>query len=189
MQESPQPAPIITAPEQNLCVICGLCCDGTLFKHAPLTAEDRLHTDGSFDVEVDPEHGGYRFRQPCHHLHGRICSLYQTWRPEICHTYRCKLLKRHHAGEISLTEAQAIVQRTRTLADRIRFQIGQLDLDSSGSLADRVLELKAQTEPIDVAARASHAQLLLDYALLCFIRDRDFQWQKAKEKPDHGTTS
>ena len=113
---------IVTAPGQELCLACGMCCDGTLFIWAPLAAEDEGGALEGFAVGDEPRKGGAHFDLPSSHLDGRRCTLYQAWRPRVCHTFRCKLLRAFEAGEIDLLEAQTIIERTTELAGRVRAQ-------------------------------------------------------------------
>lgn len=165
--------PQVTDPAQSLCVRCGLCCDGTIFDHARLVPADdpaRLE-DGGFIVS--PTKTGTGFALPCHHHQDRICTLYQQWRPTICHTFRCRLLRRFDAGEISLEEAQGIIDRTTALADRVWAQMRQRMAAADGPLKKhfRAWE-QAQDEP---DWRRRHAAFLLDYASLQRRLDRDFR--------------
>lgn len=56
---------------------------------------------------------GKHFSLPCHHHQNRVCTIYESWRPHVCHAFRCRLLRRYDAREISLAEASAVVDRAR----------------------------------------------------------------------------
>ena len=94
-------APVIADLEQSLCVQCGLCCDGTIFERARVFPEDdlaRLEADGFVLLTAGERRG---FALPCHHQQDRVCTVYQQWRPTVCHTFRCTLLHRFDAGELA----------------------------------------------------------------------------------------
>lgn len=163
----------VTSPAQGLCVRCGLCCDGTIFDHARLVPADdpaRLEEGGFI---VSPTKTGTGFALPCHHQQERICTRYQQWRPTICHTFRCRLLRRFDAGEISLEDAQSIIERTTDLADRVWTQMRQRMAAADGPLRKRFLTWESSQDEPDW--RHHHAAFLLDYASLQRRLDRDFR--------------
>lgn len=174
--------PIVTAPSQNLCISCGMCCDGTLFVWAPLCAEDKAGQLDSFTVGDDPQKGGPHFDLPCPHLHDRKCALYQSWRPRICHTFRCKTLRRFEAGEIDLLEAQTIIERTTELATRVWRQMGERVGDQRGSLGALFLSWKASIEKTDPDWMENHAGFLTDFYALQYRLDKGFR-QKGAQSP------
>ena len=38
---------------QNICIRCGLCCDGTLFKKAYIEEEEIITSSFLFDIDID----------------------------------------------------------------------------------------------------------------------------------------
>ena len=52
------------------------------------------------------------FALPCPKVEGTICTIYEQ-RPAACAGYKCALLKRYVAGNISLDSALAVVEETR----------------------------------------------------------------------------
>lgn len=104
--------------DKNICVGCGFCCDGTLFQHGKLSAQE-LADFRETKLNVDESANGARFRQPCIFFTGRCCSIYDR-RFAVCRSFRCKLLRRLEAGEIGFEEAdKAIEQAKRLLAEVI----------------------------------------------------------------------
>lgn len=107
-----------------MCIGCGLCCDGTLFGHVRLEPSDDVHLLGK--LQLIPE-GGERFIQPCAAFDGRRCSCYPQ-RPSACRDYRCKLLVKFEAGDVSLEDAKQTVHAMRELvvtARRARERCGK----------------------------------------------------------------
>jgi len=99
---------------QSVCRACGLCCDGTLFSRVPLEpAEILAMSDLGFGI-VHVSHPAY-FTQPCSKCVGGSCSVYAL-RPQNCREFRCRLLQRLEAGELSVENALALVKRAISLA-------------------------------------------------------------------------
>ena len=161
-------APQVDSPAQSLCVACGLCCDGTLYERAPIKPDDdpvRLAA-----AAFVPQALGDRqfFQQPCHHLHHRVCQLYRDWRPNICHSFRCRLLSQLDAGEIGIEAARALVTGTTRLADRVWTQLRQRVGDTAGRPLKVLIQdwMAAQEASGNPAWRREHAAFLLDYGHL-----------------------
>ncbi len=91
--------------EQEICVGCGLCCDGTLFNHAVLQPGEQ----GNLPVEIEQRYGRegeYEFfTLPCAYFCGK-CTIYGQKRASICSDFRCQLLINFSANK--LTKANAI---------------------------------------------------------------------------------
>lgn len=151
----------------QLCVSCGLCCDGTIFERVPVLDDD------------DPSHlrqRGVRFDAkdeywllPCAALEGRTCSIYSC-RLGVCRTYRCPLLERHENGEIPLAEALKIVARTVALKTSVRAAFTAVDDEEE--VAFRQLYLR---EISGVPVLPNNARILLDFAVLQISLDRYFR--------------
>lgn len=120
-------APIPGEGASDLCLECGLCCDGTLFGYVPLHAGDR---DSQVDAlaSTDSSEGVRRLTQPCPALDGRCCTVYSA-RPTVCRSFQCKLLVRLNTGAIGQAEALAVVRSTRGLVQGIRRELERRDID------------------------------------------------------------
>lgn len=185
----PSPMPAIADPEQSLCTRCGLCCDGTLFERARVLPEDdlsRLEAEGFVLLTVT---AGMRFELPCHFHHDHICTVYQQWRPQICHTFRCALLRRLAAGEISLEEAGAQVERTVALADRIRAQLPVEAEERRRTLKQTMRAWQEDQAAAGVDVNRTFAALLLDCASLERLLDRHFRIVPENESEGLPTSS
>ena len=91
----------------DLCLECGLCCDGSIFSHVELDEEDRERLE--VDDGCEP-----RFSFPCKHLSGTQCSIYSK-RPKICASYRCKTLTALESGQISHADAHDVIREAARL--------------------------------------------------------------------------
>ncbi|MDI9532053.1 MAG: hypothetical protein QM238_00165 [Bacteroidota bacterium] len=110
----------VEAPEgeQQICVTCGLCCDGTLFMHATLQPGERGHLpDKIEEAGCTGEEGDY-FLLPCGYFSGS-CTIYELPRADVCSTYRCSLLKLFAGGGISQEDALRTVREAVAMRDEV----------------------------------------------------------------------
>lgn len=122
---------------EKLCLKCGLCCNGALFKDVELQAEDdakrlkelglRLRLRKSASTKTP---GRSRLIQPCAAL-GKDCrcSAYEN-RPGHCREFECLLFGEALDGRIKLASAQAIVRKARALISGIESLFSRLGEDS-----------------------------------------------------------
>jgi uncharacterized protein len=126
----------------TLCTSCGLCCAGALFTRATLKPEEVEWARSKRALQVIQHDDGPSFVLPCHLLHERKCSVYGE-RPQVCSAFKCKLLLRLEASDISLDEALAKVRRLDELFTRARADVtptsveALLDLGEFEALAAR----------------------------------------------------
>ncbi|MFO0678041.1 MAG: YkgJ family cysteine cluster protein [Polyangiaceae bacterium] len=98
----------------SLCVVCGLCCDGSLFGRVPLDVDERSDARRR---RLDVVANGSAFAQPCHALisgEDRTCAIYED-RPRACRRFTCVLRVEVSRGARDVAQAHAIVARTRAL--------------------------------------------------------------------------
>ncbi len=101
----------------DLCLTCGLCCQGVVHSHTALdTSELDLARELSF--RVDTFEDGLGFHLPCPQYQDDRCAAYQR-RPLACVNYQCELLQRFLAGEISLEESGALIAQTEEMVDKL----------------------------------------------------------------------
>lgn len=95
----------------ELCLKCGLCCDGSLFAFVALDAReaDVLRGKGLTVVEKR-ERLGLKLR--CGGVVDKCCTLYAE-RPDGCRQFVCALGKRLVAKEASAEEALALVEEAQ----------------------------------------------------------------------------
>lgn len=91
----------------ELCVNCGLCCDGTLFRYVKISGEEREEL-----VRLGIGVGEKRRRDvmwlPCGKLDGKCCTIYGQ-RPGGCRAFVCALGRRVVAKELSVADAMVHV--------------------------------------------------------------------------------
>jgi len=152
---------------EQLCLACGLCCDGTLFDGVQLEPGDDAAHLKALGLPVKTSRGRTpvtRFPQPCAALcSDRTCQLYAD-RPKQCRTFECKVFKETRAGRTEFATAMRLVTKTRRHADKVRRLLAKLgDTDERRSLGERfhrmqeTMEAKATTD----TERATFADLSL----------------------------
>lgn len=92
----------------ELCLECGLCCDGSLFKHLRVTAPER-EALVALGIGVSAKRGADFMALPCGKLEGTACTIYGA-RPGGCRRFVCALGRRLEAKEVSPGEARAVVR-------------------------------------------------------------------------------
>lgn len=138
-------SPHVNSAEQ-LCLACGLCCDGTLFDHVRLGKGDRPAKLKSLGLPVllsrtTPPIA--RSLQPCAALCAdRTCRIYAD-RPRQCRAFECGVFKDLAAGRINSAAALRLVKQARRQADRIRRLLRQLgDHDEHRPLSERFVRMQ-----------------------------------------------
>ncbi len=166
-------------PEQ-LCLACGMCCDGTLFDGVQLEEGDQAEKLRSLGLPVRLSRGRQpkaRFAQPCAALRADCtCRIYAD-RPRQGRTFECGVFMQAAAGERELAAALRLVKRARGLADRVRRLLRRLgDTEEHRSLGERVhrMQERLEADPSDPAALATFADLSLALHRLKMITQEHF---------------
>lgn len=151
---------------QNICIHCGFCCDGTLFNHANIKANEPIAP--SFVFEITP--GEKRaFKQPCPYYRNAICFIYETRPYSVCESFRCKLLRKVISENVSYTDAIKIINGVIALKTKIELQILEHHPENMGdSIHNKMKEFEAYFAETmnDVEFRKKFGHLLLDFFIL-----------------------
>jgi Fe-S-cluster containining protein len=116
------PSPALT---DQLCLVCGICCNGVLFKDVQLTSGDsttRLTAAGLRLKTVRQKPG---FSQPCPALDGCACRIYPQ-RPSHCRHFECHLFKAVQGQEVPVSTALRRIRKALRLAARMEQLLTQL---------------------------------------------------------------
>lgn len=132
----------------DLCLECGLCCDGTLFSSMDVAPGE------ASSLPVVAEGGRLKVLQPCP-AHDGSCKVYSE-RPRSCREFSCAPLEAVESGTMTLAEARAILARAKAQARSVRARLW-----GEGPLWRTVEGVIRSPE-----WRRTHADLLLDIALL-----------------------
>ena len=130
----------------QLCLACGLCCDGALFKDVELQpGDDPVHLRNLGLPVSAPRSapGTPRFNQPCAALGADCrCRIY-AGRPARCRQFECALFQAVHDGRVEIPTALRTIQQTRRLADKVRALLRALgDTDEQLALSRRFRRTK-----------------------------------------------
>ena len=154
-------------PAEQLCLACGLCCDGSLFEHVQLVPGDDAKKLKTLGLPVSAPRAKTpvnHFRQPCSALCAdRTCRVYAD-RPSQCRTFECGVFKAAQSGRITGTAALRLVKRARRLVDQILALLRALgDTDEHRSVTERFQRTQRRLESgrRDQAAAATFADLSL----------------------------
>jgi len=101
----------IEAQLAEICLKCGMCCDGTLFnKGALLDETDKNNAQDLFlETVIEPD-GKYFFKQPCLYFN-QCCTIYDKIRPKVCGTFFCNPLKEVQQGKLNIEKAKEIITK------------------------------------------------------------------------------
>jgi uncharacterized protein len=106
----------------RLCLACGLCCDGSIFRAVPLQPDEmdeaRRHRVTIIDKSQRRD-AKDAMGQPCVLFRDGCCSTYGEWRPRACDAYRCGVLDDHVRGRRSLEASLEIVATFRAARDKL----------------------------------------------------------------------
>jgi uncharacterized protein len=152
---------------EELCVACGLCCDGTLFDLVKLEPSDDARKLKALGLPITVSRGKSpvaRFPQPCAALCGdRTCKLYAN-RPWQCRVFECGVYKDAKAGRTSLKAAFRLVTQARKRADKVRQLLHELgDTEKHKGLGERFHRTSERLEAGDASTedKAKFADLSL----------------------------
>ena len=131
----------------DLCLACGLCCDGTLFSDVTLPKEGISSALASAGIRLVED--GKAFEQPCPAHVACTCSVY-AGRPPSCRTFRCKTLRALERGKTSFERALGFIAQAARQRDAIRRDLAGLGPNWAGiSLDGAVLPLEAALKGVD----------------------------------------
>ena len=144
-----------------LCLSCGLCCDGTLFRRVPVGAGDNLIRLEEVGLRVYSEEDGSFFSQPCARLSDKKCGVYLD-RPAVCRGFACKLLGSFEAGAVSFEQADATIRQFWALKARVDAELGEVEPSLLGTPPLAVPQkLEEMSAGDDVRFRRKYGKTLL----------------------------
>lgn len=140
----------------EMCVKCGMCCDGTLFNRAKIKDVEDEHLAQRLGLDVFSHTDGKSyFRQPCPLFTG-CCSVYQT-KPHVCNTFYCEPLKKAQKGEMSFEKAEKLINITLQL----RHEITEIAAQIEAFKGYTIQQLFRELDPVPSETMKKHGQLLI----------------------------
>jgi hypothetical protein len=164
----------------QLCVGCGMCCDGVLYDRAEVAEgeADRMRRAG---LDLFETEGKSYFRQPCPHSRCGRCMIYET-RFRICRTFECALLRRVERGDVELSDAQEKV----ALAMRLLAKVVEAD-PRAKTARERIRIRAALAEAAEGQSgeeRRTISRRLLDIVALDSFLEQWFRHRSAKPETE-----
>ncbi len=147
--DSGYPVHRMNISDSELCMVCGMCCDGSIFEYVNLRSDEQeTMIPLGLTVElVGGKHLG--FLQPCSQFKDGLCKIYAQ-RPHVCANFHCKLLRSYHDGNITREDAIFQIGRAKQLyADAQKLMPESFpDGFSSRNLRKMVARLTAETPDV-----------------------------------------
>lgn len=105
-------------PEQEICIKCGICCDGTLFNNAVLKKGEKEFLPPLIKKRYFKTETGEAFKLPCPYF-DKKCTIYDQEKPHVCSSFRCQLLKNLAKEKINKVDAVQVVKNAMDLRSEI----------------------------------------------------------------------
>ncbi|HEY1172846.1 MAG TPA: YkgJ family cysteine cluster protein [Verrucomicrobiae bacterium] len=133
----------------QLCLQCGLCCNGVLFRDVELQPGDDVGKLKTLAMPVRGKAG--KFNQPCVALGADCkCRIYAD-RPTRCRQFECALLLDVMAGHTDTEPALKLIRSTRRKADKVLKLMREIgDKNETVSLSVRFRKLRQRFESGDI---------------------------------------
>ncbi len=145
----------------NICLSCGVCCDGTLIGFVELSNEELPVLRDTMAIEE--ANGKGFFLQPCKsYCNG--CTIY-TKRPKQCANFNCKIIKSLEQKELDFNTALEIIDVVKQKRVAIEKKLAALPFElQSQSFYFKMVEVKnlLLTYQPESALMPTHLELLSD---------------------------
>lgn len=157
----------------NICLSCGLCCDGSLIGFVQLEHEELPVIRELMDIEEESDNGF--FLQPCNNYCDG-CNIY-SHRPKQCAAFKCGLLKSFEQKELdydSAIETINVVKQQKISIEK-KLAILQIELQSQ-SFYFKMAELKKllQEKKSESSLTQNHLELISDIEKLDSLLSKKF---------------
>jgi uncharacterized protein len=167
----------VNDPAQQLCLACGLCCNGVIFADGQLQPGDDAARLRALGLKLKARSTSpVKFHQPCGAFAGCRCTIYSE-RPEYCRAFDCSLLKRATASDITPDAALKVVRSAKNRAEkvwRLLQSLGCHDEHVALSVRFRRLSKRIHEEPLDAPRADLFAELTLAMHQLNVVLSREF---------------
>jgi len=123
---------------RELCLTCGACCNGVLFRDVELQPKDDARRLKAAGLKIEVRRSQVKFRQPCRALGPDLrCQIYSE-RPSRCREFECALFKEVLADRVSLSRGLRIVREARLGAGKVGYLLALTgDKNEAKPLAQR----------------------------------------------------
>ena len=163
-------------PAEALCLACGLCCNGAIFRDVKLTTGDNAVSLRKLGLSFKRTGPGFAMRQPCTAFHGGKCGVYED-RPVHCRTFECVTLKRLLNRDLESATAHKLVKRARRDVGSVNRLLTELgDHDKTASLQARFQETmkRCGSHPLTAIQAEALSRLTISMHKLNLLLSREF---------------
>ena len=157
----------------NVCLSCGLCCDGTIIGFVQLDGDELSALKELMDIEESSNKGV--FLQPCNNYCDG-CNIYSQ-RPKQCASFKCRLLKSVEKKELDFDSAIDVISLVKQKKSAIEKQLTTLPFKlKSQSFYFKMVELKnlLTINNIDSSMSHNHGDLMSDLMQLDKLLSKNF---------------
>ncbi len=148
---------------QSLCLHCGLCCNGGLFRDVELQAGDDWERLKALGLPVKTARSKTRLPQPCAAFDGGRCRIY-AGRPARCRQFDCALLVAVRDESLSPAAAACVIRQTLRLLELVEKglrRLGEDDAQAPLQLRFRRMVRRLETGGADARSAAWFGRLTL----------------------------
>jgi Fe-S-cluster containining protein len=148
----------------DLCLECGLCCNGVIFADVELQSSEAQSLRSKFQsLTSRGKNAKVKFPQPCAAFDGCRCRVYAD-RPTYCRQFECLLLNNVQSGRIGRTEASRMVRTAKERAEKVRSllrELGDSDEGTAVSLRFQRAAKRYENAPLTDGKAEIYADLTL----------------------------
>ncbi len=137
----------------QLCLACGMCCDGTLFSFVAVSSDEAVALKAG-GIPVTDDNGRLKLAQRCAALDGCRCTVYAQ-RPFVCRRFDCLLARSVAEKDLPLDEALGIVAEARARQARLEGLLPRLRPGEPSGPVRRAAALSQAGGKVSDAARAA----------------------------------
>ena len=132
---------------EKLCLVCGICCNGVLFKDVELQPGDDAGRLRTLAHPLETRRGRIRFPQPCAALGVDCrCRIYAD-RPVRCRDFECGLLQNVLGGRMEADAALRTIRATLRRAGEVKELLHELgDTEETLALSLRFQRMRKRLE-------------------------------------------
>jgi uncharacterized protein len=152
--------------DANICLDCGLCCNGVIFADVKLQAGDKPRALKALGLSIARSlstGNAPRLTQPCAAFVQGRCRIYAD-RPACCRDFECLLLKNLKAGKVKLSQARATIANALKRAEKVRGLLRELGCRDEGTALGARFRRAAKSlerSELDERTAGIHADLTL----------------------------
>ncbi len=149
----------------NICLPCGLCCDGTLIGFVQLDAKEVPALKEV--MEIEDENDLNVFLQPCDSF-CKSCTIYSK-RPQSCDDFNCQLFHSVNNEQLEYVAAINIIEEVKQRKKSIQQDLNQLQFNlKSKSFYFQIVEVKKRLLKLESTFSITKTEAILSAKIKAF---------------------